>query len=96
MRIEFFNMHERGARALVAEHLVLQPGTNPHLVVVGLGQLGRALLLAAAQQWADVDERPLTATLVDKAASARMQALEMQHPGLADAVASCPVAIDIE
>jgi hypothetical protein len=96
VRIEFFNMHERGARALVAEHLVLQPGTNPHLVVVGLGQLGRALLLVAAQQWAEVGEGPLTATLVDKAASARMQALEMQHPGLADAVASCLVAIDIE
>lgn len=96
VRIEFFNMHERGARALVAEHLVLRPGTNPHLVVVGLGQLGRAVLLVAAQQWAEVGEGPLTATLVDQAAPARMQALEMQHPGLVDAVASCLVTIDIE
>ena len=96
VRIEFFNMHERGARALVAEHLVLEPGTSPHLVVVGLGQLGRAVLLVAAQEWAEVGEGPLTATLVDKEAPGRLQALEMQHPGLVQAVASCLVAIDIE
>ena len=70
VRIEFFNMHERGARALVAEHLVLEPGTNPHLVVVGLGQLGRAVLLVAAQQWAEIGDGPLTATLVDREAPA--------------------------
>ena len=96
VRIEFFNMHERGARALVAEHLVLEPGTNPHLVVVGLGQLGRAVLLVAAQQWAEVGDGPLTATLVDREASSRMQALEMQHPGLVEAVAARLLTIDVE
>ena len=68
VRIEFFNMHERGARALVAEHLVLQPGTTPHLVVVGLGQLGRAVVLVAAQRWAEIGDGPLMATLVDREA----------------------------
>ena len=96
VRIEFFNMHERGARALVAEHLVLQPGGSPHLVVVGLGQLGRAVLLVAAQEWAEVGDVPLTATLVDVAALQRMQALEMQHPGLVEAVSACLLTIDVE
>jgi TrkA-N domain/RyR domain len=96
VRIEFFNMHERGARALVAEHLVLEPGTSPHLVVVGLGQLGRAVLLVAAQQWAEVGDGPLTATLVDREASSRMQALELQHPGLVEAVAARLLTIDVE
>jgi hypothetical protein len=96
VRIEFFNMHERGARALVAEHLVLEPGTAPHLVVVGLGQLGRALLLVAAQEWAEVGEGPLTATLVDVAAPQRMQAMEMQHPGLVEAVSAHLLTIDVE
>ena len=50
----------------------------------------------AAQQWAEVGEGPLTATLVDKAAPGRMQALEMQHPGLVEAVAPCLLTIDIE
>ena len=96
VRIEFFNMHERGARALVAEHLVLRPGSPPHLVVVGLGQLGRAVLLVAAQEWAEVGDVPLTATLVDVAAPQRMQALEMQHPGLVEAVSARLLTIDVE
>ncbi len=96
VRVEFFNMHERGARALVAEHLAFEPGRKPHVVVVGLGQLGRAVLLVAAQQWAEVGDGPLTATLVDVAAPSRMQALEMQHPGLVDAVSACLLTIDVE
>ena len=96
VRIEFFNMHERGARALVAEHLVLDPGTRPHLVVVGLGQLGRALTLVAAQRWAEVGDGPLTVTLVDIAAPARLQALEMQHPGLVDGVNARLLSFDVE
>jgi hypothetical protein len=96
VRIEFFNMHERGARALVAEHLVLEPGTTPHLVVVGLGQLGRAVLLVAAQQWAEVGDGPLIATLVDREAASRMQALEMQHPGLVDGVTARLLTFDVE
>jgi len=96
VRIEFFNMQQRGARALVAEHLVLEPGTKPHLVVVGLGQLGRAVLLVAAQQWAEIGDGPLTATLVDMEASSRMQTLEMQHPGLVEAVAARLLTFDVE
>jgi hypothetical protein len=96
VRIEFFNLHERGARALVAEHLVLDPESTPHIVVVGLGQLGRAVLLVAAQEWAEVGEGPLTATLVDVEAPQRMQALEMQHPGLVEAVSAHLLTIDVE
>ena len=96
VRIEFFNMHERGARALVAEHLDLTPGSAPHLVVVGLGQLGRALLLVAAQEWTEVGEGPLTATLVDVEAPRRVQALELQHPGVVEAVSAHLLTIDIE
>ncbi|HET7735698.1 MAG TPA: NAD-binding protein [Nocardioidaceae bacterium] len=96
VRIEFFNMHERGARALVSEHLVLEPGGKPHLVVVGLGQLGRALVLVAAQKWSEVDEGPLTVTLVDREATARMAALEMQHPGLVEAVSFAVIPLDVE
>jgi len=96
VRIEFFNMHERGARALVSDHLVLDSGSKPHLVVIGLGQLGRALLLAAAQRWSEVGEGPLPATLVDREAPVRLQALEMQHPGLVEALDAKVLTIDVE
>ncbi|MBF4762949.1 NAD-binding protein [Nocardioides islandensis] len=96
VRIEFFNMHERAARALVAEHVVLEKGTKPHLVVIGLGQLGRAIVLSAAQQWSEVGEGPLVATLVDREAPMRWQAMEMQHPGLVDAVDAVLLTFDVE
>jgi hypothetical protein len=95
VRIDFFNMHERGARALIAQHLVLEPDRTPHLVVVGLGQLGRAVLLVAAQRWADIGDGPLTATLVDMEAPSRIQALELQHPGLIDSVSACLLTMDV-
>jgi len=96
VRIEFFNLHERGARALLAEYLVLEPRTTPHLVVVGLGQLGRSLVLAAAQQWAEVGEGRLVATLVDREAPNRWQAMELQHPGLVEAVDAVLLTFDVE
>ncbi|HSV38913.1 MAG TPA: NAD-binding protein [Nocardioidaceae bacterium] len=96
VRVEFFNMHERGARALVSDHLALEAGSKPHLVVIGLGQLGRALVLASAQQWAETGVGPLPATLVDREAPMRLQALEMQHPGLIEALDAKVLTIDVE
>ncbi len=96
VRVEFFNLHDRGARALLAEHLVLEPGTTPHLVVVGLGQLGRSLVVAAAQQWAEVGAGRLVVTVVDREASSRWLSLGMQHPGLVDVVDVELLSFDVE
>ena len=65
-------------------------------MVIGLGQLGRALVLAAAQQWAEVGEGPLPATLVDREATNRWHALEMQHPGLVEGVDAQLLTLDVE
>jgi voltage-gated potassium channel Kch len=97
VRIEFFNLHERAARALLAEQPVFGDGSRPpHVVVMGLGQLGRSLVVAAAQQWAEVGEGPLAVTLVDREVSGRWQALRMQHPALADAVEVRCLGLDFE
>ena len=92
VRTEFFNLHERAARALLAEHPVLGAsagdgvGSAAHVVVLGLGQLGRSVVVAAAQQWAATGNRPLAMTLVDRVASGRWHALRLQHPALPGAV----------
>lgn len=91
VRIEFFNMHERGARALLAQYPI-----GAHLVVVGLGQLGRSVVLAAAQQWMESGEGPLVATLIDREVHARWQAMEMQHPALVEAVKAELLSFDVE
>jgi hypothetical protein len=63
---------------------------------MGLGQLGRSTVVAAAQQWAEVGEGPLVVTLVDREASGRWHAMTLQHPGLVSAVAPRCLDIDLD
>ena len=90
VRMSFFNTHERGARALLAENRpfagIADGADDPrsaHVVLFGLGQLGRSLVVNLAQQWAELDTGvKLRITLVDTAASGRWQTLALQHPAL--------------
>jgi voltage-gated potassium channel Kch len=95
-KMEFFNLHERAARSLVAEHLRTDGATAPHLVVLGIGQLGRSVVLAAASQVDAAKGRPLAVTLVDRAASGRYQALRLRNPGLAQVLEVRCVDLDFE
>ena len=66
-----------------------------HVVVMGLGQLGRNLVVAVAQAWADrPGDEPLPITLVDRVASGRWAAMCMQHPALRECVRQrCSISI---
>lgn len=86
--IDFFNVEERAARAWIAEFPPFGSGHGrPHFVVAGLGRLGRALVVAAAQRWHESgDGQPLRITLVDADASGRYEGLRFQHPALESAL----------
>ena len=94
VRLEFFNVHDRAAHALLNEHPLSPAGERPHLVVAGLGQFGSGLVLAAAQQWATRGEGPLRVTLIDREAQGRLNALRMRHPALTPAIDATCVALD--
>lgn len=84
-RLTYFSLHERAARALLAEH---PPFTSEddgaRVLVIGLGHLGRDVVVALGQQWARLHpDRPLDLTLVDPHASGRWAALVQRHPALA-------------
>jgi TrkA-N domain/RyR domain len=104
VRMSFFNTHERGARALLAENRPFTDvtgagvaGARAHVVLFGLGQLGRSLVVNLAQQWAELDTgTPLRITLVDAAASGRWQTLCLQHPALAAACEATVLDFDFE
>ncbi len=55
-RLDIFNIYDHGARQLLREYPLL-PRTNglqersPHLIIVGLGNLGEQIVLHAARQW---------------------------------------------
>lgn len=94
-RIEFFNVLDRAAAALLEDH-PLAGDASAHLVVIGAGRFGTAVVVHAAQRHraADVDSPPLSVTLVDRQAERRYHALRMQHPALAQAVSADFVELD--
>ncbi len=94
-RVEFFNLHERAASAVLAEHPIDRPGHATHLVVMGLGQFGRGVVLTAARQRASTNGGPLPITLVDRQAEARFHALRMQHPALTETVDATCLDLDL-
>jgi hypothetical protein len=97
VRVDFFNLHERAARALLSANPPFAGERPPHLVILGLGQLGRSLVVAAAQAWATDDHTgPLRMTLIDRVASGRWEALRLQHPALPDVCAATVLDLDLD
>jgi hypothetical protein len=95
LRVDFFNLHERAARSVVTEHSLDPDSAEPHLVVIGVGQFGRSVVVAAAQRFAPLDRGPLPVTIVDRSAAGRLHALRMQHPALAHAIEPACVDLDL-
>ncbi len=102
LRLVLFNVFDRGARAFFQRYPLLKPGragsggTVPHLVVIGLGRLGEALVAQAARTWwlNRQDHSPrLRLTLVDQAAENKRKTLELRYPRLNDAceIHTCPL-----
>lgn len=87
-RVKSFNVYERGARAWVQEHPPFSRGTDaeaaPHLLLVGLGQMGRHVAAEAIRTWLATrwsDDR-LAITVVDREAERKRRELELDFPAL--------------
>lgn len=91
LRIEYFNVAELGAPALLADHPAFDDqGTTPlgppHIVVVGLGEMGTRLIVHAARRWRAIPGtrgKKLKVTAVDRQADARVAVLNERLPRLA-------------
>ena len=102
-RMSFFNTHERAARALLGEHRPFAGADDrvlrraSHIVLFGLGQLGRSLVVNLARHWAEIDEdEPMRITIVDDAANGRWEALRLEHPALATACDASLIDFDFK
>jgi hypothetical protein len=86
LRLWYFSIYERGARTLVELKMpmsVTQPGRVPHLLVIGVGRMGRCLIAAAARKWRELQPAGgsrMLVTLVDRAAAAKAELLRRQYP----------------
>lgn len=101
IRIEFFNVHERAAHSLIAAHPLVSEadaaaGLGAHLLLLGLGQFGGAVLITAAQRWSERGTQALAVTVVDRQAGGRLNGLAMQHSALATAIDAETIDLDTE
>jgi hypothetical protein len=99
-RLEFFNVFESGARALLEHHPFLRtwpPTRPPCLLVVGMGRLGESLVLDAAREWRDArtDRTRMRTIVVDLAARARTEVLRLRCPPLDSVCEIVPLEMDV-
>ncbi|MBN2846902.1 MAG: NAD-binding protein [Coriobacteriia bacterium] len=98
VRLRFFNVPESGARAMLdavppvaraADHAL-------HIVVVGMGKLGRSLVTMAAAQWL-ADRQPdgprPRVTLIDQGAAAKADLLRVRLPRIDEACELVPLTM---
>jgi len=90
LRLEFFNVFDIGARRLLNEHPIFSEaceacGVRPHILVVGLGQMGQSVVVHAAKGWrarhGETGER-LRLTVLDPAAEEKRELWRLRYPQL--------------
>jgi voltage-gated potassium channel Kch len=99
LRLDFFNVYQRGARQWLAAAAPFdgdQLGRPPHLVVVGVGNLGESLVVLASQRWADRSAEPLALTIMDGEASSRAELVRLRHPALEARTTIATIDLDTE
>lgn len=101
--LRFFNAFEIGAQAMLRDHSAAPPGSAgkaapPHLLVVGVGRLGEALLVQAAADWRaerkNLSDR-LYVTLIDRHAKAKKEWVTLRYPDLDDACRCAFLEMDV-
>ena len=102
-RLDSFNVHDSGARALLREFPSFsereEVDEKPHLLVVGLGRLGQSLIVQAVRRWVGTRQpagSQLRVTVLDREATQRVASLLGRFPQLSDACDFSALDLDIE
>ncbi|BCM94238.1 voltage-gated potassium channel Kch [Abditibacteriota bacterium] len=102
-RLQFFNLVDAAARALLDEHpaFTLPATSAPHLLIVGAGRLGRSLIVNSARAWHDAPTSPESRTgeklrclLIDRDAEKVAEILHLRHPELGATCELSTLALD--
>jgi TrkA family protein len=102
--LELFNIFETGAREWLRDEPPFagvsggDDRRRPHLVVVGVGQMGKNLVVGAATKWETLrgpEESLPRITLVDKEANRKRDSLRIRHPRLVEICDLVPIEIDV-
>ena len=103
LRMELFNVFERGARLLVYKYPAwnreqVEKGPPPHVLIVGLGWMGENVALQLGRDWWHQQTGPqkrLQITVIDRKATHKAASLHIRYPQLARACEIHPLDLDI-
>ncbi|HEX2041303.1 MAG TPA: NAD-binding protein [Acidimicrobiales bacterium] len=100
LRLDFFDPVQRGVVELMRgeDTFGYHAERGPHLLVVGLGHVGRSIVVHAARAWHVVPEREgrtLRITAVDLDAEAKVADLCHRYPGLSRTCEIEPWTVDV-
>lgn len=102
-RLEFFNIYDNGARALLKvypafDETAAAQSPLPHILVVGLGRMGESLVVHLGRQWRTIHvntgER-LPITIIDRAVDEKIRSFSLRHPRLEKVCELIPQQMDI-
>ncbi|UCF68652.1 MAG: NAD-binding protein [Acidobacteriota bacterium] len=82
-RIDFFNVFESGASAMLSIHPIRADASRDGIVVIGLQELGENVVSEAIRHWSWGDDpvaTPLRVVIVDPQAHARTESLLIRRP----------------
>ena len=103
-RMEFFNVFESGARALLNEYPAFSPAggvewNRAHMLVVGMGRMGNSLVVQAARIWRLIHSaggERLRITIIDRLAEQKKESLCLSYPQLDRICDIVPHNMDIQ
>lgn len=103
-RMEFFNIFDSGAKALLNKYPAFSMRHDaqcprPHLLVVGMGHLGESLVVHAARNWwrdYAKDCGRLRITIIDQDAHSKAKSLRIQYQQMEKACELVPRQMDIQ
>jgi len=88
-RLEIFNIFMMGARKLLSRYPVTNSEKKPHILVIGLGNVGESLVVEAVKQWKNklkdnesLKNKKLKIAAIDKFAYQKLELIETRHPFL--------------
>lgn len=84
-RLEFFNIYERGAHTILTEcpPFTDKTSTIPHVLVVGIGRMGQALVTHMARRWRSRHRAGggrIRVTMIDREANDKVEYLKIEFP----------------
>jgi hypothetical protein len=102
IRIELFNVFDQGAKLLLQEFPLYKPDERkggPHLLIVGMGNLGESLIVHAARTWTmehPTSSERMKITVIDRDAEQKCEVLSIRYPQFPKRCELKPLSIEFD